>query len=132
MKRLTFSLDRRFGFLLGTAFAILAFRSGHVGSPPVVIWTAAGLSAGFIAAAAIAPHILRPLTTAWMKLGHVIGKVVSPIVLGIIFFLIITPIATVLRLRGRDVLRLNRFNRSSYWIVRVPPGPDGGSFRQQH
>ena len=59
------------------------------------------------------------------------GKVVSPLVLGVIFFLLISPVALIGRLFGRDELRLKKANSNSYWIDRVPPGPAGDTFKNQ-
>jgi hypothetical protein len=73
---------------------------------------------------------LAPLNRAWMALGAVMHRVVSPVVLGIIFFGVFTPVAYVMRLAGRDALA-RRFDAQlpSYWIDRDPPGPPDGSFR---
>jgi hypothetical protein len=92
-----------------------------------------GIAALFLLAALTFPRILRPLNVAWMHLGLLLNRVVSPVVMGVIYFALVTPIATVMRLRGRDVLQ-RRFEpaRNSYWIKRDPPGPDGSSFPQQY
>jgi Saxitoxin biosynthesis operon protein SxtJ len=79
----------------------------------------------------IAPKRLTPFNQWWFNLGMLMGKVVSPIVLGLIFFLLITPVSLITRLFGRDVLRLKRRNAQSYWIERKPHGPDEESFRNQ-
>lgn len=90
------------------------------------------ISAAFLLVGLACPRILRPLNIAWMHLGLLLNRAVSPIVMGVIYFGLFTPIASVMRLRGRDVLQ-RRFDpaRHSYWIVRDPPGPDGSSFQQQ-
>ena len=79
----------------------------------------------------MAPGILLPLNKAWYRLGLLMGKVVSPIVLGILFFIVITPVAIVTRLFGRDVLLLRKRDVNSYWIERNPPGPQPESFKEQ-
>jgi hypothetical protein len=66
-----------------------------------------------------------------MKLGELMGKIVSPFVLGVIFFALITPIGFFGRLFGRDELRLKGSKASSYWIDRVPPGPSSDSYKNQ-
>jgi hypothetical protein len=73
---------------------------------------------------------LTPLNRAWMALGELLGRVVSPIVLGVIFFGVFTPVGMVMRLFGRDAL-CRRFESAtpSYWVTRDPPGPAEGSFR---
>jgi hypothetical protein len=67
------------------------------------------------------PNSLEKLNYYWYVLGIWLGKIVSPIVLGLIFFILISPIAIILRLRGRDELKLRRssYEGSAYWIDRV-------------
>jgi hypothetical protein len=77
------------------------------------------------------PIVLRPFNKAWYKLGLLMGRVVSPIVLGILFFILISPIAIVMRLAGRDALKLRKQNVQSHWIDRAPPGPSSDSFKEQ-
>ncbi len=122
--------DRSFGFTFAVVFALaggwLAWKqSGYT-------VTAFVLAAVFLLAALAIPKVLHPLNVAWMHLGHLLNKIVSPIVMGVIFFGLVTPIAAVMRLRGRDVLR-RRYDPASrsYWIERNPPGPDGSTFPQQ-
>ena len=79
----------------------------------------------------IAPKLLRPLNKAWYQLGLFLGRFVSPIVLGILFFIVISPIATVMRLVGRDALLIKKRQVDSYWIDRKPPGPEPESFKEQ-
>lgn len=73
---------------------------------------------------------LAPLNRAWMAFGALLHRVVSPVVLGLIYFGVFTPVAYVMRLAGRDVL-CRRFEpqRESYWVDRDPPGPPDGSYR---
>lgn len=76
------------------------------------------------------PAILTPFNKAWYWLGQLLGKVFNPIVMGILFFLLVTPIAAIGRLFGRDELRLKKQRHPhSYWIDRVPPGPEPDSFK---
>ena len=62
--------------------------------------------------------LLLPLNKLWMRLGLLLGKIISPLVLGVIFFGIFTPIAFLMRLSGRDELRLKFKNKTSHWILR--------------
>ena len=78
-----------------------------------------------------APSSLTVLNKLWSKLGTLIGRFLNPIVLGFIFFVIITPIALITRLLGRDVLRIKKRTVSSYWVDRIPTGPDSESFKNQ-
>ena len=123
--------ERRFGALFTLVFAAIGAWGHYKGG------SAAASNAWFVAAAVVAlvtlaaPRLLAPCNLAWFKLGLLMGKVVSPIVLGIIFFVLLTPVAVIGRLFGRDELRLKRKAVQSYWIERVPPGPDGDSFKNQ-
>lgn len=78
-----------------------------------------------------APQSLRPVTRLWLGLGSCIGFIVRPIVLGAIFFVIITPVAIATRLGGRDILRLRRRSTESYWTDRHPKTTTPESFGQQ-
>ena len=73
---------------------------------------------------------LAPLNRAWMALGLLLGRVVSPFVLGVIFYGVFTPVAWVMRLAGRDAMcrRLDPA-AASYWVKRDPPGPADDSYR---
>jgi hypothetical protein len=83
----------------------------------------------FTLATIFAPTILTPLNRAWFALSLFLGKVVSPIVLSAIFFILITPVALITRLFGRDVLLLKKRQVSSYWVDKEPIEPD--SFKNQ-
>jgi len=71
------------------------------------------MSVAFVMISFTFPNIFTYLNLWWIKLGYFLGKIISPIVMGIVFFIIVTP----LRLFGKDILRLKR-NKNSYWINR--------------
>ena len=79
----------------------------------------------------VAADYLIKLNILWFKLGILISRVVSPIVLGFIFFILISPIAILTRMFGRDILQLKKKVVSSYWIKREPRGPLPESFKKQ-
>jgi len=86
------------------------------------IWTVASLAASiaFLAAAFLAPALLRPLNLAWSRFGLLLHRIVNPIVMGLLFFLVFTPTGFIMRALGKDLLRLKRDpSRSSYWIHRA-------------
>jgi hypothetical protein len=67
-----------------------------------------------------------------MYLGLALNRVVSPLVMGVVFFAVFTPVALVLRAKGRDALRRGfERNLATYWIDRIPPGPDGKTLPRQ-
>ena len=65
--------------------------------------------------------ILTPLNKLWFKFGIFLGKVVSPIIMGVIFFFVVTPIGFLMRIFGKDVLNLKYNNEKSYWIEKTGP-----------
>lgn len=123
--------ERNFGFMLAAALAIVGIRGIFKhwnGIACGACLTAAGLC-GLLAL--VHPQLLAPLNKAWFYLGKGIGKIVSPVVLGIIFLGILTPVSLVTRLFGRDELRLRRRALNSYWIDRATPMVTEQSFRNQ-
>ena len=65
--------------------------------------------------------LLSPLNKLWFKFGILLGKIISPIIMGIIFFLVVTPIGLIMRLLGKDVLNLKYNKSKSYWIEKTGP-----------
>ena len=65
--------------------------------------------------------VLTPLNKLWFKFGLLLGKIVSPAIMGLIFFFIVTPIAFVMRIIGKDLLNLKFNNNKSYWIKKTGP-----------
>lgn len=129
----TLPSERSFGLLFGAVFALLAAYGWFFKSwSSVVELSLLGLALAFVLLGFVAPKILSPLNWLWFQLGQLLGKIVSPIVLGAIFFLLLTPVSLVTRLFGRDELRLKRkASQTSYWLDRAPPGPAPESFKNQ-
>ena len=72
----------------------------------------------FFTVTIINPNLLLTLNKLWMRLGFLLGKIISPIILGVIFFGLITPYGIVMRMFGRDELNLKKIKNKSYWINR--------------
>jgi len=123
--------NHHFGLLFTGVFACIFAYCVYRGVNPIVTFAWLAAAAGVGVTTWLAPERLTPFNRAWMKLGEWMGKVISPIVLGLIFFGLITPVGLIARIFGRDELRLKRRPVVSYWINRTPPGPDASSFRQQ-
>jgi hypothetical protein len=122
--------DRSFGMVFAVVFALIALRSFWHGNHTWPLYAAIAL--GFLAVALFRPALLAPLNRIWARLGLLLGKIVSPIVLGALFFLVIAPAATILRWMGKDLLNLRRDPKAtSYWLVRNPPGPTPESINDQ-
>ena len=70
----------------------------------------------FLALGLINSKILNPLNNMWFKFGILLGKIISPLVMGVIFFFIVTPISIIMKILGKDILSLKKNNKRSYWI----------------
>src|SRR5689334_5530466 len=122
--------DRGFGLVFAGFFTLMSGLSwwrGHTS------WHwALPLAAAFLVIALVYPRVLNPLNKLWLKFGLLLYKIVNPIVLGMLFFLTITPIGFVMRAFGKDFLRLKLDGGArTYWIDRTPPGPPPQSMRNQ-
>ena len=123
--------NRIFGLFFTGVFGVLGLYGFWVVWPPILNKVFLTVSIILAAVTLLRPPLLNPLNRGWYQLGLFLGRVVSPIVLGILFFLLITPVALIIRIAGRDALRLRRKKVDSYWIDRSPPGPKADSFRDQ-
>jgi hypothetical protein len=121
--------NRSFGLVLAAAFALLALWPVLRHRP--IRWWALAISLFFLVPALVRPALLGRLNRLWMQLGIALGRIVSPVVTGILFFLVFTPIAYLSR-RNKDPLRL-RFepDAETYWLHRDPPGPPPESMANQ-
>jgi Na+/H+-dicarboxylate symporter len=125
------SSNRAFGlvfavvFLLIALFLLLSERGFWV--PAIVFSVAFGL------AALAVPEKLAPLNRLWTRFGLALHKITSPIILGILFFLVITPMGVIMRaLRKDGPLKMTKdYQCRTYWIERTPPGPRPDSFTNQ-
>jgi len=124
------SSDRTFGIVLAAFFAligVLPLLRGHA----LRLW-ALPLSVIFLLAGLAAPAVLAPLNRIWTALGALLHKITNPIILGVFFYLVFTPFGSLMRLFGKDFLRLKWVpHAESYWIVRQPPGPPPESIANQ-
>ncbi len=122
--------NRNFGLVFSAVFAFLAvwplIRHGEA-----IRWWAFGVAAIFLGLALFADHLLAPLNRLWFRFGLMLHSVVAPIVMGLLFYCAVTPVAFVIRMMGKDILRLSRTDDKSYWIERTPPGPAKNSMGQQ-
>ncbi len=122
--------DRSFGLVFASAFAVIGLLP-LVHAAPVRPWALA-LAALFLLAALVRPRILHPLNRVWAQFGAALHKIVSPVVLGLLFFAVVTPLAMLMRLLGKDPLRRGfDTGASSYWLKRDQPTPDARSLRRQ-
>ena len=123
--------NKKFGLLFATIFLALALYANSKNATSLIIGLLLLTSGFFLMSSFFYQVLLTPLNKAWFMLGLALGKVVSPIVLGIIFFGLITPIALIAKLMGRDELKLKRPKKSSYWSEPIGSNSDADSFKNQ-
>ena len=122
--------DQKFGLFFSVVSIVAAAYAWH-SQLPAFAFLLGVLAAFFGVLAKIRPHSLHRLNRLWAQIGILIGRFINPIVLGLFFFVLITPVALVTRLGGRDELRLKQRRASSYWVKREPIGPAPESFKNQ-
>ena len=122
--------DRSFGLVVGgilTAIGIYQFFAGS----GLFVWVL-GFGVALMLGGVIAPRILHPLNIAWTRFGLLLGKIITPIVMFLVFVISVVPTGLILRLMGKDLLRLKlETEAASYWIERTPPGPPPESLKDQ-
>lgn len=123
--------ERKFGLFFSFVFILIALYSAYSHGIGIVCVIAALISLAFLIAALLMPTTLQRLNKGWAYIGLLLGLIISPIVLGVIYFGLFTPVAEILRLKGRDELRLKNKALESHWIVRDPKGPSPSSYKDQ-
>ena len=108
--------NRSFGILLFFFFIIISLWPLLSKNEPI-IWSLS-IAIIFLVLAILNPKLLSPLTRLWIRLGEVIGKFISPIIIGLIFFLILTPIGLLMRIFKKDLLNLKFSKNNTYWVER--------------
>ena len=118
--KIKISSNRSFGLLFFVVFLIVSlWPLTHEGS--IRIWSVI-VSAVFLILGLINSRLLTPLNVLWFKLGMILGAIISPIVMGIVFFLVVTPTGFILRIMGKDLLN-KKYDKEkeTYWIKRNAP-----------
>ena len=116
------SSDRAFGLVFAVVFAVVGlWPLLHAAPPRLWPFAPAALALGF---ALFAPRRLAPLNRAWTRFGHLLARLTNPLVLGLLFFLVVTPMGLAMRALGKDPLRRRlEPEAASYWIRRPLPAP---------
>jgi hypothetical protein len=125
--------DRAFGCTVGTILMVIgaakAFVAGAIAPLACLIFA---VGAALLLFGIAAPSRLSALNKIWLKAGAVIAKVVNPIVLMLLFFFVVTPMALIMRMAGKRPLRLAPDSTaSSYWIYRDASQAEGSTMRRQ-
>ena len=122
--------SRSFGFVFAAVFLIIALFPLW-GGGTVRLWSLL-IAVAFASIALLVPKILQPLNLLWFKFGMLLGRVVNPLVMLIIYIITIVPIGLIMRAMRKDLLRMKlEASEDSYWIERAPPGPLPESLKDQ-
>ena len=119
MEDIKISSNRSFGIVFFIVFLIIAIYP-LINNADLRIWSLI-ISIIFLILGLINSKFLTPLNILWFKFGLLLGRLISPIIMGIIFFFVVTPIGLLLRIFGKDVLNLKKNNAKSYWIKKNGP-----------
>ena len=119
MDDIKISSNRSFGIVFFIVFILIAFYP-LINQQEIRIWSVL-ISLLFLILGIINSKILTPLNKVWFKFGIFLGKIISPIVMGLIFFLVVTPIAFLMRILKKDLLNLKFSKNNSYWIEKTDP-----------
>ena len=111
--------NRSFGIVFFAVFLIIATYP-LINGDELRLWSLI-ISIVFLFLGLFNSKILNPLNKLWFKFGIFLGKIISPLVMGIIFFLVVTPIGLLMRLLNKDLLNLRFNNNGSYWIEKTEP-----------
>ena len=119
MDDIKISSNRSFGIVFFVVFLLIALYPLTYGGE-IRIWSLI-ISIIFLILGLLNSKILAPLNKIWFKFGILLGRIVSPLIMGIIFFLVVTPIGFIMRLLGKDLLNLKYNKNKSYWIEKNGP-----------
>ena len=108
------SSNRSFGLVFFVVFLLIGFYP-LINQGDIRIWSII-LSLIFLFLGFLNSKLLSPLNKIWFKFGNFLGKIISPVIMGIIFFLVVTPIAILMRLLKKDLINIKFNNDRSYWI----------------
>ena len=119
MDNVKIASNRSFGVVFFVVFLIFALYP-LINNGDIRIWSLV-ISLVFFILGILNSKILTPLNKFWFKFGIFLGKMISPVIMGAIFFLVVTPIGIIMRLFGKDILNLKYQNIKSYWIEKNGP-----------
>ena len=108
------STNRNFGIVFSIFFLVVALWP-LLNSNEIRYWSLI-ISLIFLILGLINSKILTPLNKLWMKFGYFLGSIISPIVMGIVYFAVVTPTGLIMKLLGKDLLLLKKNNNQTYWI----------------
>jgi hypothetical protein len=124
--------EKSFGVTFAVVFGLLSawqfYRHG-IGTGSVIT---TGLALAFLGTSVVAPGLLRPLNSLWMKFGLLLHRIVNPVIMGALFFGVFTPYGLTMRLFGADLLRLRKpAENGTHWISRASDRAEPSSMTNQ-
>ena len=119
MDDIKISSNRSFGIVFFIVFLLIALYPLSY-SGEIRVWSVS-ISLIFLVLGLLNSKILTPLNKLWFKFGIFLSKIISPLIMGIIFFLVVTPIGLIMRIFGKDLLNLKYNKNQSYWIEKNGP-----------
>ena len=119
MDDIKISSNRSFGIVFFIVFLLIALYPLSYGGE-IRVWSTV-ISFIFLVLGLLNSKILTPLNKIWFKFGIFLSKIISPLIMGIIFFLVVTPIGLIMRIFGKDILNLKYNKNQSYWIEKSGP-----------
>jgi len=119
MDEIKIGSNRSFGVVFFVVFLLIALYP-VINNGEIRIWSLIS-SIIFLILGLLNSKLLNPLNKLWFKFGIVLGKIISPLIMGIIFFLVVTPTGLIMRLLRKDILNLKYNQNSSYWIEKKGP-----------
>ena len=119
MDDIKISSNRSFGIVFFIVFLLIAIYPFLEGND-LRIWSLL-ISFVFLIFGLINSKILTPLNKIWFKFGLFLGKIISPLIMGFIFFIVVTPIGIIMRLLRKDLLNLKYNQKKTYWIDKTGP-----------
>ena len=111
--------NRSFGIVFSIAFLLISLYP-LINGENLRLWSLI-ISIVFFVLGIINSNLLKPLNKLWFKFGILLGKIISPFIMGMIFFVVVTPIAILMRLLRKDLLNLKFNKNNSYWIEKTGP-----------
>ena len=111
--------NKGFGIVFFIVFLLIAIYP-LINNGEIRIWSLV-IAIIFLILGLLNSKVLTPLNKIWFKFGLLLGKIVSPLIMGIIFFLVVTPTALIMRVIGKDLLNLKFNNKKTYWIEKTGP-----------
>ena len=119
MDEIKIGSNRSFGIVFSIVFLLIAIYP-LINNEELRIWSLV-IAIIFLGLGLINSKALTPLNKLWFKFGLLLGRIISPIVMGLIFFLVVTPIGLIMRIIGKDLLNLKLNKDKSYWIEKTGP-----------